>query len=64
MSRMPEYHVGMVALSPVDTADLRASELQRRDIDPRLTPARWLKCLRRAIYDLAKAAGRVRTLNF
>ena len=58
VSRTLEYHVGPVALSPADTADFRASVLQRRDIDPQLAPARWLKCLRRAIYDWVKAAGR------
>ena len=63
VSCTPEYHLGPVALSPADTADFRASVLQRRDIDPQLAPARWLKCLQRAIYDWAKAAGRVCTLN-
>ena len=33
-------------------------------MDPQSAPARWLKCLQRAIYDWAKAAGRVHTLNF
>ena len=57
VSCTPQYHLGPVALSPADTADFRASVLQRRDINPKLAPARWLKCLQRAIYDWAKAAG-------
>ena len=50
--------------SPADTAGFRDSVLQRRDINPQLAPARWLKCVQHAIYDWAKAAGWVRTLDF
>ena len=64
MSRTPEYHLRPVALLPADVADFGASVLQRRDIDPQLAPARWLKCLQRAICDWANAAGQVRTLHF
>ena len=62
--RTPEYHLGPIPLSPAVTGDFRGSVLQSRDIDSQLAPARWLKCLQPAIYDWAKAAGRVRTLNF
>ena len=64
VSRTPEYHLGPVVLSPADTADFRASVLHRRVINPQVAPVRRLKRLQRAIYDWAKAADRVRTLNF
>ena len=64
VSRTPEYHLGPVALSPVDTADLQSSVLRRRDMDPQLAPTRCLEGLQRAIYDRAHAAGRVRALRF
>ena len=63
VSRTPEYHLGPVALSPVDMADLQSSVFRRRDIESQLAPTRWLKGLQRAIYDWAHAAGRVRALR-
>ena len=64
VSRMPEYHLGPIALSPTDMADLQDSLLRGRDINPQLAPARWLKGLQCTIYDWANAAGRVGTLHF
>ena len=64
VSRTPEYHLGPVALSPADTADFQSSVLRRRDIDPQLALARWLKGLQQAIYDWAHTVGRVRALRF
>ena len=43
VSRTPEYHLGPVALSPVDTADFQSSMLRRTDINPQLASARWPK---------------------
>ena len=57
-SPAPEYQMGPVAPSPPDTADFQSSVLHKRDIDPQLPLARWLKGLQRAIYDWAHAASR------
>ena len=45
VSRTMEYHLGPVALSPADTADFQSLVLRKRDIDPQLDQARWLKGL-------------------
>ena len=57
--RTPEYYLGPVALS-----DLQSLALRRRCIDPQLASTRWLTGLQRAIYEWAHAAGRVRALHF
>ena len=64
VSRTPEYHLGPVALSPAETADFQGSMLRRKAFNPQAVTDRWLKCLQRAIYDWAHAAGRVRVLRF
>ena len=64
VSHTPECHLVPVPLSPAETADFKGSMLRRKAFNPQAVRDRWLKCLQRAVYDWAHAAGRVPALGF